>query len=121
MSKYNKDAFVVMAQCETTKESFGVTFNPISQNLFRMMWAFKIKKNVAKKDKYDIKSVSGKIDVDTNFNGCPYCGSQIFYFCGSCGKMVCCDEYSEIVTCPNCGNASRLQVSDNFNIKGGGF
>lgn len=121
MSKYNKGAFVVMAQCGKTKNSMGVTFNPVSTNLYRMMWAFKINMDVAKKEKYDTKSVSGNIDIDVNFNGCPYCGSQDFYFCGNCGKMVCYDGLSETVTCPNCGKSSGLQVSENFNIKGGGF
>lgn len=121
MSKYNKDAFVVMALCGQTKKCIGVTFNPMSSKLYRMMWAFKINRDVAKKEKYDKKTVNGNIEVDIDYPGCPYCGSQSFYFCGSCGKMVCYDGGSEVVTCPNCCNTSKVQVSYNFNIEGGGY
>ncbi len=37
MSKYNKDAFVVMAQCYKAKQCIGVTFNPINSRLYRIM------------------------------------------------------------------------------------
>ena len=121
MIKYNRDAFVVMAQCNKTKQCIGVTFNPINSRLYRIMWSFKIKEDTARKEKYDKKSVNGNIDVDVDFQGCPYCGAKQFYFCGKCGKMVCYDGVSEIATCPNCNNQSTLQVADNFHIEGGGF
>lgn len=121
MSKYNKGAFVVMAQCGQTKECIGITFNPITPKYYRAMWSFKIRRDVATREHFNKTSVDGNIDFDMDFRGCPYCRSMSFYFCGKCGKMVCYDGKAETVTCPNCGNTSRLHIADNFHIEGGGF
>lgn len=121
MSKYKNGAFVVMAQCGQTKQCIGITLNPITSKHYRAMWAFKIKKDIAKREHFDKTSVDGNIDLDIDFCGCPYCGATSFYFCGKCGKMVCYDGKTEIVTCPNCGTTSELQISDNFHIEGGSY
>lgn len=48
MSKLSNKAFAIMAMCETTKEHFGITVDP-RNGCFAFTWAFKIKKEQAKK------------------------------------------------------------------------
>ena len=67
---------------------------------------FKIKKEQARREGYDAKTVHGSISYDPEFNGCPYCGANGFYICSRCGKIVCYNG-EEYVTCPNCGTGYR--------------
>lgn len=119
MSRLSKKAFAVMAMCEKTKEPFGITVDP-RDGCYAFVWAFKIKKEQAKREGYNHTHVRGAVSLDQDFNGCPYCGTKNFYFCGNCGKVVC-YHGQDIVTCPNCGNTSGLQTSDSVDLSGGGF
>lgn len=80
MSKLSKDAFAIMAMCEKTKEPFGITVDP-RNGCYAFAWAFKIKKEQAKREGYDKTHVRGMVMYDDNFNGCPHCGAKNFYIC----------------------------------------
>lgn len=80
MSKLSNKAFAIMAVCEKTKEHFGITVDP-RNGCYAFTWAFKIKKEQAKKEGYEQTHVTGKVMYDKDFNGCPYCGSKKFYIC----------------------------------------
>ncbi|MDY3142831.1 MAG: hypothetical protein SOW30_09150, partial [Parabacteroides sp.] len=77
MSKLSKEAFAIMATCETTKEPFGITVDP-RNGYYTFAWAFKIKKEQAKREGYDKTHVRGSVTYDENFNGCPHCGAKSF-------------------------------------------
>lgn len=49
MSKLSKDAFAIMAMYEKTKEPFGITVDP-RNGCYAFAWAFKIKKEQAKRE-----------------------------------------------------------------------
>ena len=52
MSKLSNKAFAIMAVCEKTKEHFGITVDP-RNGCYAITWAFKIKKEQAKKEGYE--------------------------------------------------------------------
>ncbi|MDY4839080.1 MAG: TerY-C metal binding domain-containing protein [Lachnospiraceae bacterium] len=120
MSELNNDAFAIMAMCEETKEHFGITVNPVGGNHFVFTWAFRIKKDQAKREGYDQKQVKGSVSYDANFNGCPYCNANAFYICSRCKKVVC-YHGQESVTCPNCGSTSTVKQAESVDLSGGGF
>lgn len=119
MSKLTKNAFAIMAMCENKKEPFGITVDARDGG-YAFVWAFKIKKEQAKREGYDKTHVRGAVDYDVDFNGCPHCGSKYFYIYSSCGKVVC-YHGQKVVTCPNCGTSSALQSAASVDLSGGGF
>ena len=58
MGKLSNKAFAVMAMCEKTKEPFGITVDP-REGCYAFSWAFKIKKEQAKREGYDKTHVRG--------------------------------------------------------------
>ena len=119
MSRLSKQAFAIMAMCEEKKEHFGITVDP-RQGYYAFVWAFKIKKEQAKREGYDQTHVRGQVIYDDNFNGCPHCGAKSVYMCNRCGKVVC-YHGQEVVTCPTCGSSSTLRAADSVDLSGGGF
>jgi len=117
MSKLSKDAFAVMAMCEETKKPFGITVDPRGGQ-YAFVWAFKISPLQAKREGYDKTHVHGAIVYDNDYNGCPYCGANAFYICNRCHKIIC-YHGQEMVTCPNCGSSSRVEVAESFDLEGG--
>lgn len=115
----SKEAFAVLAECEETRKSFGITIDPKGRNL-RFIWAFKIDRSKAQHEGFAGRSVNGTISLDTNFNGCPHCGSKRFYICDNC-KTVVCWHGQERVTCPHCHMTGTIYAAESFNLKGGGF
>lgn len=115
----SNEAFAVLAECEVTKKPFGITIDP-KASVLRFIWAFKIDRSKAHREGFDGKSVNGSITLDTNFNGCPHCGSKRFYICDNC-KTVVCWHGQERVTCPHCHQSGTIYSAKSFNLKGGGF
>ena len=115
----SKEAIAVLAVCEETKKSFGITIDPKGREL-RFIWAFKIDKEKAHREKFDAHNVKGAIVLDKNFPGCPYCHTKHFYICGYCGTVVC-FHGQNVVTCPSCGNTGEIQYVESFDLKGGGL
>lgn len=115
----SKDAFAVLAVCEETKRPFGITIDPSGSNL-KFVWAFNIDKAKAHREHFDEKHVRGGISLDTNFPGCPHCGSKQFIICGNCGT-VCCYHGQNMFTCPNCGAKGEVTQVEAVDLKGGGF
>ena len=50
MSKLSDKAFAIMAMCEERKEHFGITVDP-RQGCYAFVWAFKIKKEQARRER----------------------------------------------------------------------
>ena len=86
---------------------------------YKFVWAFKIDKDKAHREGYDEHSVTGSVEIDSEYPGCPYCGSKQFYICG-CGKIIC-YHGERVVTCPSCGQRGEITTVSEINIKGGGY
>lgn len=119
MAGLSKNAFAIMAACEETKKPFGITVEKISGRHYRFMWSFKIDREKAHREGYDTQSVTGSVDLDDNYPGCPYCGSKQFYIC-SCGRIIC-YHGQRVATCPECGQTGELTSVEEINLKGGGY
>lgn len=119
ITSISKEAFAILAQCEETKQPFGITVDPIGRSL-KFVWAFKIDKAKAHREGFDSKTVNGTISLDTNFPGCPYCQEKRFYICGNC-KTVVCWHGQERVTCPNCHQSGKIETVESLELKGGGY
>ena len=52
-----------MAMCEERKEHFGITVDP-RQGCYAFVWAFKIKKEQARREGYDRTHVRGQVMYD---------------------------------------------------------
>lgn len=120
MAQLSDEAFAIMAVCEETKKTFGISVDPCGHNTYAFHWAFKIKDGQAAREGFDKTHVRGSIMFDKNFNGCPHCGSKSFYLCQHCGRIVCYHD-QEYVTCPNCGYSSTLSAVEEVDLQGGGF
>ena len=114
----SKEAFAVLANCEECKKPFGVTIDPQGQNL-KFVWAFKIDKAKAHRERFDRNRVSGNIIYDPYFPGCPYCHTKQFWIC-SCGSLNCWHGQMT-ATCPSCGTTGTLEFTNKFELRGGGY
>lgn len=111
-------AFATLAACEKTKKLFAITVDPIGREL-KFVWAFRIDRDKAHREKFDAHHVQGIITNDKNFPGCPYCQSKDFWIC-NCGTVVCWHGQKR-VTCPNCGYTGGLEFVESIDLKGGGL
>ena len=118
------NAKVIMARCSRTNKTFGVRIEQRG-NDWRRTWAFPIDERKAKREGFDANTVTGSMDADDKYPGCPYCKSFGFVQCG-CGKIGCMGgvrvhgDYADY-TCPWCGNTGTLNNADSFNVSGGGY
>ena len=118
MSRLSKDAFAIMAICKKTKKYLGITVD-LRNSQYVFAWAFKIKKEQASREGYDKKHVYGSVIHDSNFNGCPYCGSFQFYFCHHCGNVSCYHNEKRF-KCPHCNEIGyNIGVVDTVELSGG--
>lgn len=118
--RLSNQAFAVMAACERSKETFGITVDSCGNNSYRFIWSFKIRKEIAKQEGYDSTNVTGNIENDEEFPGCPYCKAKLMWLCGTCKKWNCWHEQNH-VTCAHCGTSGECSVADSFDLRGGGF
>lgn len=120
MAGLSNEAFAVMAACEETKKSFGITVDRVGSKMYKFVWTFKIDKEKAKREGYDQTNVKGGIILDPDFPGCPYCGQKTMISCSSCGKFFC-HHGQKHVTCPSCGASGEVVSVEQVDLKGGGF
>lgn len=112
---------IVMARCGHSKEYFGIRFEE-NQSMERYPkhnfggepgqfwaadWAFEIRRESGGREGYDKTEISGIFSISPTYPGCPYCHGKSIYKCG-CGKVVCWDGETQIVTCPYCGMTAQL-------------
>lgn len=116
-----KEATVILAKCKNAHKSFGIRVEKKDKNEWNCTWAFKITEKAAGNEGYSDTMVSGKIDIDKEYPGCPYCGSDCWFQCGKCGKLNCYSGEESRVTCEWCGSTGDLRAADTFDLKGGGY
>lgn len=114
----SEEAFVTMAVCEETRKPYGITVDRDAHDSFKLVWSFKIDKEKAHREGYDVKRVRGGVKQVANFPGCPRCGTKDWYCCSNCNTIVC-YHGQEYVTCPNCGSRGRITQVEKIDLKGG--
>jgi hypothetical protein len=120
MKENVKEASVVMAKCRQSKMPFGIRIEKRTDNVWYCNWAFKLTEKVASNEGYGSVMISGKVDMDSEYPGCPYCETGGWFTCGNCGKMTCYGG-EEQVTCAWCGHSGGVRSSDTFDLTGGGY
>ncbi|MDR2783642.1 MAG: hypothetical protein LBB48_07390 [Treponema sp.] len=118
------NAKVIMAKCSSTNKAFGIRIEQRGRDWVRT-WAFPIDERKAKREGFDANTVSGSMDADDEYPGCPHCGSDGFVQCG-CEKIGCAGGVRDHgdhadYTCPWCGEDIELEDVSSFDVKGGGF
>lgn len=121
MARLSEKAFAVLATCAETKKTFGITVDEIGPHQYKFVWAFKIDKARAHREGYDQRTVTGSVEIDDDFPGCPYCGTKLTHLCSGCGRIVCHQPDDRIVVCPECGSLGELVQVDEVSLKGGGY
>jgi len=116
-----KEATVIMATCQKSKNTFGIRAEKIGK-AWHLTWSFSMNRQAAGREGYDSTTVKGSIVVDPAYPGCPHCKSRGFVHCGNCSKVVCWDGETAKFTCPACGCKGEISVAETFdNIKGGNY
>lgn len=113
------EAKIGLCKCHENK-IMGVRFERSGKN-WKATWAFPIKKTGSeKRENYDKTQLTGLIELDAEYPGCPYCGAKAFIICGDCGGLNCNDHRSNIFTCQWCGKSGELQdyTGDGFTAGG---
>ena len=83
-------------------------------------WAFKLSERAAANEGYGGTLVSGRVDLDAEYPGCPYCGAMGWCSCGSCGKLTC-NSGETHVTCSWCNMSGECSAAESFDLKGDGY
>lgn len=110
-------AKIGLCKCREGKKTFGIRFEEY-ENGWKATWSFPIKKEgEAEREHYDKTKLKGFIQWDSDYPGCPYCGSKGFVICGECGGLNCnIQGNDEIFICGWCGETGSL-----VDYKGDGF
>lgn len=114
-----KEASVVMAKCRKSKMPFGIRIERRDDDVWYCNWAFKLTEKAASNEGYGSVMISGRVDIDEEYPGCPYCESKGWITC-SCGKMTCYSGEKK-ATCAWCGSTGRVEGAETFDLKGGGY
>ena len=111
-------AIVVQARCTRGRHHFGMRVEKIPSGTQGWMVknTFAIQDSVAgdtrystnKNEGYDKTSITGTINIDPTYPGCPYCGAKGFWKCGICDRVNCWDGKIRHVTCAWCGESGEL-------------
>ncbi len=113
-------ATVVMAKCKQTKRPYGIRMEKKQDGVWYCTWAFELSERAAANEGYGSTLVSGKVDLDAGYPGCPHCGATSWCCCGSCGKLTCYSGETFSV-CGWCNISGEASAADSFNLKGNGY
>lgn len=114
------EANVITAKCRNAKKTFGVRVEKRTDMAWYCTWTFPISEKSASNEGYGATMISGRVELDEEYPGCPYCGAMGWASCGACGKLTCCGD-EEFFKCGWCGNSGTLTESDTFDLTGGGY
>lgn len=99
---------IVAARCGQTAQAFGLRFERSGEASWSLTWAFALKESAARREGYDRSEISGTMQLDPSYPGCPHCAKRTIIHCGSCDKVSCWDEETRVITCPWCKNRGEL-------------
>jgi hypothetical protein len=98
---------IVLGRCRTSRQMFGMRYEEQSRGVWAADWAFPVKEQTAKRERFDRSEIRGKLEFAKEYPGCPSCGSAGAFKC-SCGKVGCWDTESKRVKCPWCNDSITL-------------
>lgn len=99
---------VIPAKCTKTGHQFGMTFREIKAGEWHLYWAFKLDEARLKYEKYESLTITGNIQCDSTYPGCPHCSDQSYVRCGVCKKVACWDALTQEFHCPWCNNTTPI-------------
>jgi hypothetical protein len=120
------NAKVIMAKCSKTRKAFGIRIEQRGGDWVRT-WAFPVDEGKAKREGFDANTLTGSMNPDDQYPGCPHCGSPGFAFDTGCGKASCTGgavdrgNGTADMTCPWCGVTNTYSAVDRVNVKGGAY
>ncbi len=116
-----REASVVMAKCKRAKKSYGIRMERRADNVWYCTWAFPLTEKAGSNEGYGNTMISGRVDIDPEYPGCPYCGDFGWISCGKCGKLTCYSGEDNHFTCAWCGSSGRVRFANEFILSGGGY
>lgn len=120
MRKDVREANVVLAKCRKSYQTYGIRIEYRTDDIWHCTWAFPITETGASNEGYGDTMISGRVEADSEFPGCPYCGGRGWVSCANCGKLTCWDD-ENLFTCAWCKSSGKVVSAETFELKGGGF
>jgi len=99
---------IIFARCNDLHHGFGIRVEEKELSNWCCDWTFPLTKQHARREKYHETIIQGNIFVDTQYPGCPHCGSKSIYKCGNCGKIACWNSEDLTVVCPWCNRKANM-------------
>lgn len=121
MSDIIREANVVMSKCRKSHRTYGIRIERRNNNIWYCTWAFPLSEKGASNEGYGNTMISGVVDTDPEYPGCPYCGGPGWVSCGKCGKLTCWGNEETNFKCAWCGNSGEVVASEKFDLRGGGY
>jgi predicted RNA-binding Zn-ribbon protein involved in translation (DUF1610 family) len=113
-----------MAKCSSTGETFGMRIEQRGGDWVRT-WAFPIDRRKAEREGFDANTVSGSMNPDDTYPGCPYCGNAGIVQCyckkTGCGGGIQNNGDHADYTCPWCGSNFTPMTVDSVTVSGEGY
>ncbi len=116
-----KEASVVMAKCRMSHRSYGIRIERRMNQVWYCTWAFQLTEKAGNSEGYGNTMISGKVETDAEYPGCPYCGGMGWVSCGRCGKLTCYNGEERHFTCAWCKSSGELQAAETFELNGSGY
>ena len=115
----NQDKTVLVpARCSKTKGAFLVKFGQHEDGWIAIGTAASDEKRFRNPEFYR-SEVSGKLQMRSDYPGCPHCSNRALWFCDSCGgHMSCCHPADPRATCPWCGFSGQLNKKSVGTLRG---
>ena len=112
-------ATVILQKCPQTKKLFGIRVEELEDGEWYRTWAFPIDARRASREGYQNTHILSKLPALQGYPGCPYCGSQSFFYDSNCGKISCFNG-EERFTCPWCDETYDVgSISEKLSFSGG--
>lgn len=115
------EASVVLTKCRKAYKTYGIRVEHKTDNIWYCTWAFPISETNASNEGYGSTMISGRVDIDLKYPGCPYCGGRGWVSCKNCGKLTCWSDDEKEFTCKWCGSSGQVTSAETFDLQGGGY
>jgi hypothetical protein len=114
------NAKVVVVKCKCQK-LYGMRVEQRG-NDWAVTWAFPVNEKIINGEGYSIddSKITGRIILDDNYNGCPYCKTKSVIHCTSCDR-VSCSYGTDTVECYWCHMKGKIVHSEKITLNGGAY
>lgn len=112
-------ATVILQKCTQTKKLFGIRVEELEDGEWYRTWAFPIDESRAGREGYQSTHIQSILPALRDYLGCPYCGSQRFFYDSNC-KKISCFHGEERFTCPWCDRTyDVVTITEKLSFSGG--